>query len=245
MLYVHPFLEEMNKSRRPVAICARALARAGFEVSMFDLHGCGDSDGELRDAAWSMWLAEVRHAIDAIRARTALPLWVWGLRAGALLATAAANASGHSPHLLYWQPVASGKQHLRQFLRLGSAGDLVRAQPSGQEPRTRTQDALEQGRSVEIAGYELSPALAEGLANARLSVDAGYPGRICWFDIVAPNAPAMSPASARVIEAWRAAGIDVRADTVSGDAFWQTQEIVENPELVQRTVQALIASEGA
>lgn len=42
IVYIHPFAEEMNKSRRMAALQARALTLAGFAVLQLDLIGCGD-----------------------------------------------------------------------------------------------------------------------------------------------------------------------------------------------------------
>jgi alpha-beta hydrolase superfamily lysophospholipase len=39
VVYVHPFAEEMNKSRRMAALQAKALAAAGYAVLQIDLHG--------------------------------------------------------------------------------------------------------------------------------------------------------------------------------------------------------------
>ena len=50
ILYIHPFAEEMNKSRRMAALQARALAKAGYAVLQLDLLGCGDSSGDFGDA---------------------------------------------------------------------------------------------------------------------------------------------------------------------------------------------------
>src|SRR5258705_9769402 len=46
VLYLPPFAEEMNKSRRMAALQARAFARIGWNVLQMDLFGCGDSSGE-------------------------------------------------------------------------------------------------------------------------------------------------------------------------------------------------------
>ena len=43
ILYVHPFAEEMNKSRRMAALQAHGLAQAGYAVLQVDLRGCGES----------------------------------------------------------------------------------------------------------------------------------------------------------------------------------------------------------
>ncbi|WP_229425321.1 hypothetical protein [Massilia sp. Se16.2.3] len=50
LVYVHPFAEEMNRSRRMAALQARALAARGIGVLQLDLHGCGDSVGDFGDA---------------------------------------------------------------------------------------------------------------------------------------------------------------------------------------------------
>ena len=59
LLYVHPFGEEMNKSRRMVALQCRALAENGFLVLQMDLRGCGDSSDEFVDASWQDWIEDV------------------------------------------------------------------------------------------------------------------------------------------------------------------------------------------
>ena len=41
VVYVHPFAEEMNKSRRMAALQSRALAEAGFAVLQLDLMEIG------------------------------------------------------------------------------------------------------------------------------------------------------------------------------------------------------------
>ncbi len=48
LLYLHPFAEEMNKSRRMAALQSRALAEHGYAVLQIDLLGCGDSSRRLR-----------------------------------------------------------------------------------------------------------------------------------------------------------------------------------------------------
>ena len=41
IVYIHPFAEEMNFSRRMVALQARMLAAQGYAVLQIDLSGCG------------------------------------------------------------------------------------------------------------------------------------------------------------------------------------------------------------
>ena len=58
-IYVHPFAEEMNRSRRVVTLQARQFAENGYAVLIIDLFGCGDSTGEFADATWEIWKADL------------------------------------------------------------------------------------------------------------------------------------------------------------------------------------------
>jgi exosortase A-associated hydrolase 2 len=240
VLYLHPFAEEMNKGRRMAALGARALAAAGYGVLQLDLLGCGDSSGDFGDATWTHWLDDAELGARWLRERHDGPLWLWGLRAGCLLASATAAHAGGESHLLLWQPPAHGKALLQQFLRLRMAGQLLDDGPA--EPARGATDALRKdlaaGRSVEVAGYALAPGLAQGLEAATLQAPPAG-SRVLWLELSARTPPALLPASAALVERWRAAGHDVDARALAGPAFWQTTEIEEAPDLVRATVEAL------
>jgi exosortase A-associated hydrolase 2 len=63
IVYVPPFGEEMNKSRRMAALQARALAAAGWHVLQIDLFGTGDSEGDFAEATWDAWLEDIATAV--------------------------------------------------------------------------------------------------------------------------------------------------------------------------------------
>lgn len=240
VLHLHAFAEEMNKSRRMVALQARAMAQAGYAVLLIDLAGCGDSSGDFGDATWADWVADALLGARWLRQRHPdAPLWLWGLRAGALLACAAASslaAAGDSAnHLLFWQPPASGKQVLQQFLRLKTARDMLggeAAKGNGPSPR----DELAQGRAVDIAGYRLNPALASGLEAATLAPPPAT-GNAVWFELGSRDQPLLATVSAA--DKWRAAGWPLRLDGLAASSFWQTTEIETAPELISATLAAL------
>jgi exosortase A-associated hydrolase 2 len=240
IVYIHPFAEEMNKSRRMAALQAQALADAGWTVLQVDLFGCGDSEGEFGDANWQQWQADVKYAAVWLRERTGCEPSLWGLRAGCLLACEAARDMKPATSLLLWQPVVSGRQSLQQFLRLKVASQLF-GEPKLDRIGTRQlMDQLAHGEAVEIAGYALSPGLALGLDAAELTLPAA-PARVAWLEVV-PHTPAeLSPAAHNRIASWQAAGHRVASHAVAGAAFWQTQEIAECPELVRATL-ALVAA---
>lgn len=236
VLHLHAFAEEMNKSRRMVALQARALAEAGFHVLLIDLLGCGDSSGDFGDATWDDWLADAQLGADWLREHAPGPLWLWGLRAGALLAVQAAKHIGaHTPcHLLLWQPPPNGKVLLQQFLRLKAARDLLSGESKGVTESLKRD--LAAGTPVEIAGYVLSPALAAGL-EAAVPTPPSQAGRVCWFEVGAHGET--SPAAGLAAERWRSAGWAVELRAVTGATFWQTTEIETAPELLAATLGAL------
>lgn len=232
LLYLHPFAEEMNKSRRMAALAARRLAARGVGVLQLDLHGCGDSAGEFHEARWDGWRADTSAGLDWLQARLGLVPGLWGLRLGALLALEHAAQAEQAPaRLLLWQPVLSGAQHLNQFLRLRVAGEMLQeGSASGGTAALRAR--LQAGEVLEIGGYELHPTLAlalDGIDAVRLAAPRCG---VDWFELVPAAGRTPPPAATRLVEAWRAGGSDAQLAALPGPAFWTTQEITEAPALL-------------
>jgi len=234
LVYVHPFAEEMNKSRRMAAMQARRLAALGVGVLQIDLHGCGDSSGDFGEARWEGWKQDIDDARAWLGARLGQAVGLWGLRVGALLALDYAVQSRNVPRLLLWQPVAGGAAFLNQFLRLRIAADLVQEGASNGGTKA-LRAALEQGMPVEIAGYELAPQLAAALDPLDPSVLAPRGCRIDWFEVTAAPGRPLPPAASRITAIWQAQGIDVKVHLTHGEPFWSTQEIAECPALLDAT----------
>ena len=243
VVYAHPFAEEMNKSRRMAALAARAMAGQGWAVMMPDLLGCGDSPGDFGDATWAGWVDDIVQASQWLRQTSTpgAPLALWGLRAGALLATAAAARLGDVQRLLLWQPATSGKLVLNQFLRLQMAGELVGGEERSKGLNDSPKARLAAGHAVELAGYRIASALANGLEQALLPPSP--PARhVDWLEVSTRDHATLAPASASTVAAWQQAGFEVRSQVVAGPAFWQTTEIEDAPALVLATLHALSAA---
>jgi len=246
VLYIHPFAEEMNKSRRMAAVQSRALAQAGYAVLQIDLLGCGDSSGDFGDANWQAWVSDVVLGCQWLRKQnpaqgdsSQTPLWLWGLRAGCLLAVEAARQIDQPCNFLFWQAPAAGKPLLQQFLRLKVAGDLLSGQAKGVMQTLR--DQLANGTPVEIAGYQMAPGLASGLEQATLAPPAlKHPAqRVAWLEVSTRDDAAFSPISAQTIAQWQQAGYTVDSHIVTGPAFWQTTEIEDAPALIAATTETV------
>jgi len=267
VLYLHPWAEEMNKSRRMAALQARAMAESGYAVLQIDLHGCGDSSDTWAEASWDGWVDDALQALAWLQVRwpdgNRLPLWLWGLRAGCLLASQVAARLDQSCQLLFWQPATSGKLLLQQFLRLKAAADL---QGDAKSILAAVRAGLAAGQPQDVAGYVLSPALAHGLEQAVLAPPKRLPlplppppspplpaplppsttadepsdrGRVVWLEVSTRDDAGLLPASQAALAAWTAAGFAVQAAVVNGPAFWQTQEIEDAPALLQASLAAM------
>lgn len=235
-VYIHPFAEEMNKARRMAALQARAFAKAGIAVLQIDLHGCGDSSGDFSDARWETWKDDVRLAAQWLESRSGVPVGLWGLRLGALLALdVAAEAERPFEELILWQPVTSGETFLTQFLRMRLAGEMlaVGAEKSGGTQELRAKMAA--GESLEIAGYELAPTLAASIDSMNAARFAVTTSPIHWFELVADAERPMPPAAARIASAWEERGVRVHRHVVPGTPFWASQEITECDALLSAT----------
>jgi uncharacterized protein len=234
VLYVHPFAEEMNKSRRVASLQCRDFAVAGWTALQLDLYGCGDSPGDFSEARWHEWVSDIAAAHAWLRATTGHPPLLWGIRAGCLLAIQAAAKMNRAPDILCWEPVVSGKTYLQQFLRIKAVSELM--QQAGRPAGTQeSRDALARGETVEIAGYPLTPDLAAGLECAELELPAKR-SRIAWFEIRGSVRRELAPQSRRCVEAFEAAGHQVTTHMVQAPAFWDIADAGDCPGLIHATV---------
>lgn len=233
VVHVPPFAEEMNKSRRMLTLTTEALVEAGWMVVLFDLTGCGDSSGGLEDVSWEMWIEDLDNVIEwCAAAYPELELNLWCLRGGALIASdwLARNRRPCNAVLL-WQPVLSGKLQLTQFLRLKAANSML-SEADARSAVAEIRKRLDQGQSVDIAGYCISTKFAKGMAGANLSVDGSGPRKLGVVEIGGGANGAFSPAIEAAIAKWESNGCRVLCEKVVGPAFWGTPYIRTVPELV-------------
>ncbi len=232
VLFFPAFAEEMNKSRRIVAQQARALACRGCTVLLVDPFGTGDSEGDFGEADPATWSEDVRYAMGWLQNEGVSGLYFWGMRLGALLALDSARRHAERVDGVWlWQPVAGGKQFLTQFLRLRLAADLMGA---GEKITTGSlRESLAAGDAVEVAGYELSPALAAGIDALDLrELLAAYAGRLAWLELLAAEDRPVPVVTRRLLDAVREEGRDIAFRTLVCEPFWSLPELVQAPALI-------------
>jgi exosortase A-associated hydrolase 2 len=238
LLYVAPFGEEMNRTRRAAALQARALAAQGVAVLQVDLLGCGDSDGEFGQADWNVWKQDLALAHAWLAARTGCEAGLWGVRLGALLALDyARTAALPVARFVLWQPVLRGAVYLNQLLRVRLAGEMLAGRTGADSRQLRA--ALRQ-QAQEIGGYEISPALADAIEALDANQFDPPTAPVHWFELVSAPGLAAPPPAQQLASAWRDRGAEVKLTAVHDQACWATPEIAECPTLRAATAGALL-----
>ena len=244
ILLLPPFAEEMNKTRRVCAQAARALASEGWLVLRIDLAGTGDSAGEFADARWSVWLDDISAAWQWLGEQAGGERWLLSLRFGALLASAWMRHSGERPGLMLWQPVAAGKMHLVQFLRLKAASEML-SDSDAKGVVSGLRASLAAGEAVEVAGYTISAELAEAIGKATLELPEDFGAPVRLIEVLPAGKTEHSAAARSLLQRLSAAAKDLSSRAVNGPSFWQTVEIEECPELLAATVETAGRADGS
>ena len=239
ILYIHPFADEMNKSRKMAALQARSFANKGFGVLQIDLFGCGDSEGEFCDAAWDIWKDNINTAIEWLVEKGKRKIFLWGLRLGALLMMDFIKASQVPVNkYIFWQPVLSGKMAMHQFFRLALASQMM-----GKDGKSlkEIRETLEQKQNIEIGGYELSHELVNTIEKIDMADLCPLPGsRIIWKEISLTDPASIAMPGRKLIDGFKSKRCLVDAEALTGNAFWNTVEISTLPDLIAATTNSML-----
>ncbi|MCX5660267.1 MAG: alpha/beta hydrolase [Planctomycetota bacterium] len=176
VLLVGPFASDRSHMYIGWVRWARYLASSGFEVMRFDGRGTGESSGQQAEVSFSTWLEDVEACVKWLDARGTRPLTIHGMGGAALMA-AKAFRRGLGDSLLLWAPPDSGRDLLMGLLRRRLASDMAlgASKPGGRDAYIAL---LESGKSIEVDGFEWSPALWRESAEYTLMLpDAAESGR--------------------------------------------------------------------
>lgn len=236
VIIVPPFAEEMNKSRRTLALIARGLASRGIGAMLIDLYGTGDSEGDFSECTWEVWKTDIESGIHWLGERGIRKLNILGLRMGAMLATDFLQQRDLDLNkIVFWNPVTLGKTMMTQFLRLRVAAAMGK-EDKEKETTSTLRRMLQEGKTVEVGGYELNPDLVRSIDSLSLAkMSLPEKSQALWIDVVPNQGDSILPASKKVVENWSGRGVEINARALSGPQFWSTPEITVLPDIVGLT----------
>ncbi|RJG27627.1 hydrolase 2, exosortase A system-associated [Massilia cavernae] len=217
ILYVHPFAEELNRSRRMASLQARQFAAMGYAVLQIDLFGCGDSCGDFSAARWDIWRRDLAAALDWLQQRSAGPVQLWGLRLGGLLALDFA-CSTPVDGIILWQPFLHGRTCINQFLRQR----LTETEGDSTAPRSTAvlRANLAAHGSIEVAGYSLARELAQAIDACDAAAMPVPPCPIHWFASGGPAPARQAAGVARLAQRWAERDAILHYHPLDGPPFW-------------------------
>jgi exosortase A-associated hydrolase 2 len=235
IVFIPPFVEEMNRCRSLVATQAREFARTGYTCTLLDFYGTGDSQGQLCDASLQVWKDNIRLTIDGLQNEADVPLILWGLRLGGLIALDYAATSPRPPqHIILWQPVNAAKVYITQVLRQRVASLMVNGLPP--ETTKEIRKKLEDGEQVEISGYTLAGGLIRDLENIELSAMGHLcPGNIYWLEHVTEEGKEIGVAARKAVDQLVEQGNRVEIRTFCDPPIWLIHERDFAPQLLSCT----------
>jgi exosortase A-associated hydrolase 2 len=171
-VFCHPFGEEKLWTHRVFVAYARRLAAAGHPVLRFDYMGNGDSDGSFSESSLETALADVRRAIAEVRERSRSEMVsLMGLRLGGTIASLVAEDALGIERLALWSPIVDGARYMQELLRINLTTQMAVYKEIRQD-RTELVAAMEQGKTVNIDGYEMSLALYAETCAVKLAAES-------------------------------------------------------------------------
>ncbi len=240
LLFVPPFGEEMNKSRRQFSDTANDLVANECAVLLVDLFGTGDSEGEFSQARWQTWKGDLAAAVSWVQAKGLSVDAVVAMRLGcALVAETLNDIDCRISKTVFWQPVTNGKQYTTQLLRARGASSMM---DGNKETVEELRQRLVGAETLEISGYALSPDLWRDIEAVDLLPNLGnHLGQLKVYEIGRPRDDGVSPVAQRLLASAEENHVAVSAQRVAGEPFWTATEIVVNDELRNSTVDFLVS----
>lgn len=209
-----PFGQEMVTTYARLARVSKQLAMQGVSVLRYHPFGTGESDGTYADVTLESAVRDAVEAQGLARERVAGGrLGYFGLRFGATIAILAGSQQPVD-FLVLWCPMPNLRQYFRDLLRSQVTADAV------QRSRTRTTQEmmadLDAGKSVDVLGYELSPALYHQMMAAQSLPEALPARRILYL-----ARPTEEKSALPVVERWKKLGGQVDFQVIPETAFWE------------------------
>ena len=151
-----PFLEEKLFCRRILKSLAELLCHQDWLVVRFDGYGEGDSEGELSNADLETSVADCASLVSLLRERVDGPVVMLGMRWGANISLL--QTIENIDAVVAIDPLLSGEEYVQQLLRQNLTTQMA-TWGGVRENREALLAASQQGRCINVQGFELGPQL--------------------------------------------------------------------------------------
>jgi pimeloyl-ACP methyl ester carboxylesterase len=167
-LVIHPFAEEKKSAHRTLVELSRQLYQQGYPVLMFDLRGCGDSEGDFGTIRTDEWLADIHAATGLLKLSAKCErLNLLALRFGAFLAQCYDREHpGDITEHVWIEPVLKPADYLRKSLRHKLMKELCTG-GAVTSSRDGLLQELQDRKSIDFDGYEIGSGLYQDFLSPR------------------------------------------------------------------------------
>lgn len=149
-----PYLIEPLITQRLEVDMARSLAQRGIPVFRFHYRGCGDSEGDFKDATLSSQISDTLRAIEVFAEQACLDsIGLLGIRLGGMVALMATEMEKRIKYLVLCEPIIEPKSYFLELLRTIRLSALA-----NQQKTISTEQMIENlmsSGSVDVLGYPL------------------------------------------------------------------------------------------
>jgi alpha/beta superfamily hydrolase len=149
-----PYLIEPLITQKLEIDIARSLAQNGFSVFRFHYRGCGDSEGDLKDATISSQISDTLQAIKIFAEQERLDsLCLLGIRLGGTIALMAAQMEERVKYLILCEPIIEPKRYFLDLFRTVKLSAIAK-QEKTISTEQMVEDLMKNG-NVTVFGYPL------------------------------------------------------------------------------------------
>ena len=224
---IHPFAEEKKSAHRTLVELSRTLYQNGYPVFMFDLRGCGDSEGVFSHVRLHEWIADIDKAVDVLKSHAELSdLGLIGLRFGAYLSICYMELHPDNISECIWiEPVLNPVDYLRKSLRHKLMKELCTDGVVASNRDVLLQN-LHDNASVDFDGHEIGSDLFRDLSeksikNQKSTIVNGLAVSV-----------SMTGKTTKTVQEICSRNPDIKQMTVKMELFWNRVDDVDSEELI-------------
>lgn len=223
---IHPFAEEKKSAHRTLVELSRELYQNGYPVLMFDLRGCGDSEGNFADVRLPDWLADVDKAINVLKLHGGLSQsGIIGLRFGAYLSMCYMKQYSDISECIQIEPVLNPVDYLRKSLRNKQMKELCTSGTVTSNRDVLLQN-LQNNTIVDFDGHEIGSDLFRDLERQPISDVLKQVRKGLAVSV------SMTGKTTKTVQKICSKNPEMKQVTIKMELFWNKVDDVDSDELI-------------